>query len=76
MPFSMSYVLSRSPQSRKLKGVTFTSQSPAEVVATIRQRPGKDIWLAGGGDLAREFLAAGLVDEIHLGIIPWGFRPS
>ncbi|MCC6368723.1 MAG: dihydrofolate reductase [Bryobacterales bacterium] len=64
------YVLSRSPQSRKLKGVTFTNQSPAEVVAAIRKRPGKDIWLAGGGEIAREFLAADLVDEIYLGIVP------
>lgn len=64
------YVFSRSPQARKLKGVTFTSRPPAEVVAEIRSRPGKDIWLAGGGELAREFLAADLVDELYLGIVP------
>jgi dihydrofolate reductase len=31
---------------------------------------GKNVWLAGGGDLAAEFADAGLLDEIVVGIAP------
>jgi dihydrofolate reductase len=31
---------------------------------------GQDIWLAGGADVANQYLAAGLVDEIDLSIAP------
>ena len=40
------------------------------LVREIRKRPGKNIWLMGGGELAREFLKADLVDELLLGVVP------
>ena len=40
------------------------------MVAQLRTRKGKDIWLMGGGELARDFLKADLVDELYLGIVP------
>ncbi|MDD9980945.1 MAG: dihydrofolate reductase family protein [Gammaproteobacteria bacterium] len=40
------------------------------VVRELRERPGKDIWLFGGGELFRSLLAAGLVDRVEVGIIP------
>lgn len=36
----------------------------------LRKRPGKNIWLMGGGELAREFLKADLVHELYLGVVP------
>jgi dihydrofolate reductase len=42
----------------KRDGVEYISQDPAEVIAALRQKPGKDIWLCGGGDLARQLLEA------------------
>jgi dihydrofolate reductase len=30
----------------------------------------KDIWLMGGGEIAREFLKADLVDELYIGVVP------
>ena len=44
---------------------------PAELVARLRER-GADgrIWMFGGGELARQFLDAGLLDTIEAGIIP------
>jgi len=39
-------------------------------VQRLRQRPGKNIWLMGGGELARSFLQADLVDEMYLGVVP------
>ena len=36
----------------------------------LREEPGKDIWLFGGGGLFRSLLDAGLVDAVELGVIP------
>ncbi|HWN75769.1 MAG TPA: dihydrofolate reductase family protein [Candidatus Udaeobacter sp.] len=64
------YVMSRSQPPGERDGVTFTNQAPAELIAQIRKRRGKNIWHMGGGELAREFLKADLVDEIYLGVVP------
>jgi dihydrofolate reductase len=36
----------------------------------LREQPGKDIWLWGGGELFGSLAAAGLVDTVEVGIIP------
>jgi dihydrofolate reductase len=64
------YVFSRSKPPGKGDGWTFVNSPPAAFVKKLRKRPGKDIWLMGGGELARDFLKADLVDELHIGIIP------
>lgn len=64
------YVMSRSKPAGERDGVTFTGKSPAALIREIRKRSGKNIWLMGGGELAREFLKADLVDELYLGIVP------
>jgi dihydrofolate reductase len=51
-------------------GVTFTNDSPGAVIAAIRNKPGKNIWLMGGGELIRDFLKEDLVDELYLGLVP------
>ncbi len=65
-----SFVMSRTLPAGKRAGVTFTAQSPAALIEQIRERSGKDIWLMGGGELARDFLKADLVDELHIGVVP------
>ena len=64
------YVFSRTLPPGKRDGLEFVNRSPASLVAKLRRRPGKDIWMMGGGELAREFLRADLIDELHLGIVP------
>ncbi len=64
------YVFSRALPAGPRDGVTITRQSPAALIRKIRRRPGKNIWLMGGGELAREFLKADLVDELSLGVVP------
>lgn len=46
------------------------SDDAARVVADLRKKPGKDIALFGGGELFRSLLAAGLVDELSVSVIP------
>jgi dihydrofolate reductase len=64
------YVFSRSQPPGKRNGLEFVDQSPASLIEQLRKHPGKDIWLMGGGELAREFLHADLVDKMYLGIVP------
>jgi len=60
--------------SRTLKPVDFprlrVESDAARVVAALREEPGKDIALFGGGELFRSLLAAGLVDRIEVSLIP------
>jgi dihydrofolate reductase len=65
-----SYVLSRTLPPGDREGMTFVNSSPAALVEQIRQRKGKDIWLMGGGEVARDFLKADLVDELYIGVVP------
>jgi dihydrofolate reductase len=64
------YVFSRSKPPGKRDGVEFVRRSPGTMVEELKLRAGKDIWLMGGGELAREFLDQDLVDRIDLGIMP------
>jgi dihydrofolate reductase len=64
------YVFSHSQPAGELDGVTFVNESPESFVEQLRKRPGKDIWLMGGGELARDFLKDDVVDELYIGIVP------
>jgi dihydrofolate reductase len=49
----------------------FLDTSPTEALKAAREAAGdKDIRLGGGPTLIREFLAAGLVDHMHLAVVP------
>jgi dihydrofolate reductase len=50
--------------------VVFVSGDVGEWVRDIKSGVGKDIWLVGGGDLLRQFLAVGMVDEIGVTVHP------
>ncbi len=65
-----SYVFSRTLEAGVRKGATITWESPEVVVKAVREKPGKDMWLMGGGELIRDFLKADLVDELFLGVVP------
>lgn len=64
------FVFSRTLPEGERGGPTFTREEPKKFVAQVRKQKGKDIWLMGGGELAREFLKEDLVDELYLGIVP------
>src|ERR1700736_5167809 len=64
------YVFSKSKPPGERDGVIFVTEPPATFLRKLRKRPGKDIWLMGGGELARAFLKADLVDRLYLGVVP------
>jgi len=64
------YVFSRTQPPGERHGVIFTNQTPASWVRKIRARSGKHVFHMGGGELARSFLEADLIDELSLGVVP------
>jgi dihydrofolate reductase len=42
----------------------------ADFVSRLRQQPGKNIWLMGGGEIIAAFLDAGAVDEFVVSVVP------
>jgi dihydrofolate reductase len=49
----------------------FIDASPAEALETARQAAtGQDVRLGGGATMIREFLAARLVDHMHVAVVP------
>jgi dihydrofolate reductase len=75
-PGKKNYIFSRTLTRADIPKSSILSATPIETVADLRNQPdngrnnGKDIWLFGGGELFRTLLAAHLVDEIELTIIP------
>ena len=64
------YIFSRSLPEGERDGAVFVREEPRRFVEELQNKKGKDIWLAGGGELTREFLKEDLVDELYLGIVP------
>jgi dihydrofolate reductase len=51
-------------------GVRIVSEAAPAFVAALKAKPGRDIWLFGGGALFRSLLDAGLVDTVEVAVIP------
>jgi dihydrofolate reductase len=64
------YVFSRTLPEGSDGGVTIIRRDVAEFVRELKEQPGKDICLMGGGELARPLFEAGLIDEIGFNIHP------
>src|SRR5262245_15770810 len=69
MPGMQAYVFSRTLHPKDCPGVV-VSDNPAETLAALKARPGKDIWLFGGGSLFGSLLEQGLVDAVEVAVIP------
>jgi dihydrofolate reductase len=65
------YVVSGIPSSEKRSNLSFVSGTNlSALVAEIRQRTKRDIWLVGGGKLVQSFLREQLIDEFILSVVP------
>lgn len=70
MPGLEVVVFSRSLPPATYKGVRIVNDDPGEVVRALKEKPGRDIWLFGGGSLFRSLLDAGLVDSVEIAVMP------
>jgi len=59
--------LPRFPEADRL---SFAQGDIGAVIADLKARTDKDIWIVGGGDLAAQAVQAGVLDEIQLAIMP------
>jgi dihydrofolate reductase len=69
-PGITNYVVSRRWKPGKREGFEVVSGSLTAFVKKLKRRPGKDIYLGGGGQLCRSFLQEDLVDELFIGLGP------
>lgn len=51
-------------------GVRFVNAPVGTVLGGLRDQPGKDIWLMGGGDLIASFLDERAIDEFVVSVAP------
>jgi dihydrofolate reductase len=63
-------VVSHTLKPEEHPNVTILSSGIEEAVAAMKEQPGKDIWLFGGGELFRAMLDAGLVDTVEVALNP------
>ncbi|MEO5741310.1 MAG: dihydrofolate reductase family protein [Vicinamibacterales bacterium] len=64
------FVFSRTLTVPPRPGVTIVNTSPADTVRELKKKPGKDIWLFGGGSMFRTLVDAHLVDTVEVAIMP------
>jgi dihydrofolate reductase len=50
--------------------VSFVAGSPSDLVTAARRATDRPLWLVGGARLAQSMLAAGLVDELEIALVP------
>jgi dihydrofolate reductase len=63
-------VFSRTLEQKDHPGVTIVANEVEETLRALRNEPGKDIWLFGGGVLFRSLLELGQVDTVEVAVIP------
>jgi dihydrofolate reductase len=64
-------VFSRHPRPADApSGVEFVSDAIGPFVSRLREQPGKEIWLMGGGEIIASFLDAQAIDEFVISVVP------
>lgn len=65
------FVFSRhAPPAGAPSGVEFVNGAIGPFVSQLREQPGKDIWLMGGGDIIASFLDEHAIDEFVISVVP------
>lgn len=64
------YVFSRKPPKVATPNVEFVTEPLETFVQHLRAKPGKDIWVMGGGELIASLLDARQIDEFDIHVIP------
>ena len=66
-----SYIISKNMKdSNNTDNIHFITDDVVNVVKKLKQEPGKDIWLVGGGEIIALLLDYDLVDEMTITYIP------
>jgi dihydrofolate reductase len=60
----------QAPPADAPSGVEYVSGDIAAFVTSLREQPGKDIWLMGGGEIIASFLDEQAIDEFVISVVP------
>jgi dihydrofolate reductase len=63
------FVFSRTLRQEDYPGIRVVDD-PKGLMGELGSKPGKDVWLFGGGSLFRSFAELGLVDTVEVAVIP------
>ncbi|SOD94753.1 dihydrofolate reductase family protein [Spirosoma fluviale] len=69
-PDKTNYVFSRQRGQADTAFIRYVEEDPATFTAHLKNQPGKDIWLVGGGQLNTVLLNAGLIDQFIITLAP------
>jgi len=64
------YVFTHHPPESAPAGMEFVTGPIGDFAKGLRARPGKDIWMMGGGGVIGSFLDAGQIDDFIIHVIP------
>lgn len=67
---SKNYVFTRQQGLKSDENVQFVSTDAVSFIQDLKNKPGRDIWLIGGGQLNTVLLDADLIDEMIITIFP------
>lgn len=68
-PDKKNFVFTRR-ESRTEGNINYINDDPVAFTVELKKGDGKDIFLVGGGELIKQLLAAGLIDEMIIFIVP------
>ena len=69
-PKVRNYVFSRDTAGPLLQGFELVGEPIRKFMRRLRSRPGKDIWMMGGGEIIGSFLDEQEIDEFSIKVIP------
>ena len=67
---AQTFVISRTLRQSDYEDITIVGENWRQVLQSLREEEGKDIWLFGGGSLFRSLAEEGFVDTVEVAIIP------
>ncbi|HBT75763.1 MAG TPA: dihydrofolate reductase [Planctomycetaceae bacterium] len=63
-------VVSRTETKTDLPDISFTTDSPQQIVERLQNEGCRHVWVMGGGEIHSLFLRAGLIDEMRIFVMP------
>lgn len=64
-----SYIITHFPGQSTDK-IRFTDENPCQLVNHLKAQAGKNIWICGGADIAKQLICADLIDQYYFNVIP------
>lgn len=64
------FVITHDDESIDNEHISFRNTPVCQLVEELRQQSGKDIWICGGAQIARQLIEMDMIDTYHIAVIP------